>query len=185
MTKLESGIQGRMTKLIFQLLDISRSSMLARWAPIPLRLIVGYGFAEHGFAKLLRGADNFAGLLHAIGLPMPAVFSWLTIITEIVGGIMVLFGALVPLISIPMVIVLVVAIVTVHWPYGFSSIRLLAITPHGAQFGEPGYETDLLYLACIAALVLGGSGPLAVDSWPIRRIATAENVSVGRAANPR
>src|SRR5687768_17984544 len=28
----------------------------------------------------------------------------------------------------------------------------------GAQFGPPGYEVNLLYLASLAALVLGGSG---------------------------
>ena len=150
-----------------------QSLPLARWAPIPLRLIAGYGFAEHGFAKLLRGPDDFIGLLHAIGLPMPAMFAWITILTEIVGGVLMLLGALVPLISMPMMIVLAVAIVTVHWPYGFSSIKLLAITPHGAHFGEPGYETDLLYLACIIALVLGGPGPFAVDNWLRRRIAAA------------
>ena len=33
----------------------------------------------------------------------------------------------------------------------------------GAQFGQPGYETDLLYLACLATLDLAGSGPFAVD----------------------
>ena len=33
-----------------------------------------------------------------------------------------------------------------------------------------GLETDLLYLACLAALVLGGSGPLAIDGlWAKRR----------------
>jgi putative oxidoreductase len=144
------------------------ASQLARWAPLPLRLIVGYGFAEHGFAKLLRG-DNFAGLLHAMGLPMPHLLAWITILTEIAGGILVLAGALVPLVSIPMAIVLLVAIFTVHLPYGFSSIKLQEITPTGAQFGPPGYETDLLYLACLAALVMGGSGPLAVDSWLLRK----------------
>jgi putative oxidoreductase len=51
---------------------------------------------------------------------------------------------------------------TVHLPYGFSSIKLQAVTASGAQFGPPGYEVDLLYLACLAALVLGGSGPLAI-----------------------
>lgn len=35
-------------------------SALARWAPIPVRLIVGYGFMEHGYAKLARGPDSFA-----------------------------------------------------------------------------------------------------------------------------
>jgi putative oxidoreductase len=106
---------------------------------------------------------------------MPALFSWITIVTEIAGGILMLLGALVPLISIPMAIVLIVAIITVHWPYGFSSIKLQAITPHGAHFGEPGYETDLLYLACIIALVLGGAGPYAIDNWLRRSIAAARS----------
>lgn len=34
-----------------------------------------------------------------------------------------------------------------------------------AQFGPPGYECDLLYLACLAALVLGGSGAMAIDGY--------------------
>jgi hypothetical protein len=58
---------------------------------------------------------------------------------------------------------------TVHLPNGFSSIKLLAVTAAGAQFGQPGYETDLLYLACLAALVLGGSGPLAIDDFMRKR----------------
>ena len=86
---------------------------------------------------------------------------WLTILVEIFGGLAVLLGALVPLASIPMAAVLLVAMITVHLPYGFSSIKLQAVTAAGARFGPPGYETDLLYLACLAALVLGGSGPLA------------------------
>jgi putative oxidoreductase len=162
--------------LLFRINSIL-SSPLARWAPIPLRLITGYGFAEHGFAKLLRGAGDFTGLLHALHLPMPALFAWLTIVTEIAGGLLILLGALVPLISIPMAVVLLVAIVSVHWQYGFSSIKLQAITPQGAHFGEPGYETDLLYLACIAALVLGGPGPFAVDNWLKRRIEAARSTS--------
>jgi putative oxidoreductase len=158
------------------IIQLLLSSSVARWAPLPLRLIVGYGFAEHGFAKLLRGADNFTGILHAMGLPMPHVFAWITIVTEIVGGFCVLLGALVPVVSIPMAIVLLVATFTVHLPYGFSSIKLQAITPNGAQFGQPGYETDLLYLAGLTALVLGGSGPFAVDNWLFRRLAPASGV---------
>lgn len=150
--------------------DALTSASLARWAPIPLRLIVGFGFAQHGFAKLLRGPDDFTGILHALGMPAPKFLALLTIGTEIIGGLFVLLGALIPLVSIPMAIVALVAIFTVHWQYGFSSIKLQAITPHGAHFGEPGFETDLLYLACLVALVLGGSGPFAVDNWLFRKI---------------
>ena len=135
---------------------------LARWAPIPLRLIVGYGFMEHGYAKLARGPEAFAGILAALGVPGPHFMAWSTIAIELIGGLAVILGAFVPLVSVPMAAVLLVAIFTVHLPNGFSSIKLLAVTATGAQFGQPGYECDLLYLACLAALVLGGSGPLSL-----------------------
>src|SRR6201997_1565173 len=111
---------------------------------IPLRLIVGYGFMEHGFAKLARGLDAFPAILQALGVPAPHLVGWLTILIEIFGGLAVLLGALVPLASIPMAAVLLVAMFTVHLPYGFSSIKLQAVTAAGARFGPPGFETDLL-----------------------------------------
>lgn len=124
---------------------------------------------EHGFAKLSRGSDAFAGILHAMGVPAPHLMAAATIWIEVVGGLAVLLGAFIALASVPMAAVLLVAMFTVHLPYGFSSIKLKAITAAGAQFGPPGYETDLLYLACLAALVLCGSGPLSVDRLVRRR----------------
>lgn len=148
---------------VIEMLPGRRRDAADRWAPVPLRLIVGYGFMEHGFAKLARGPEAFATILHAIGVPAPHLMAWSTILIEILGGLAVILGAFVTLVSVPMAVVLLVAIFTVHLPYGFSSIKLMAVTAAGTQFGPPGYETDVLYLACLAALVLGGSGPLAVD----------------------
>ena len=143
----------------------------ARWSPMGLRLIVGLGFMEHGFAKLGRGPDSFAAILQGIGVPAPHPMAWVTILIEVLGGFAVLTGSFVTLASIPMAAVLLVAVFTVHLPNGFSSIKLLAVTPSGARFGQPGYETDLLYLACLMALVLGGPGPLAVDGLRRKRAA--------------
>src|SRR5580692_7294419 len=89
---------------------------VAVWASIPLRLIVGYGFMEHGFAKLSRGPETFAAILHTIGVPAPHLMAWLTILTELIGGLAVLLGAFVPLVSLPMAAVLFVAMLTVHLP---------------------------------------------------------------------
>jgi len=100
---------------------IPLDSRIARWAPIPLRLIVGYGFMEHGFAKLARGPEAFAAILHAIGVPGPDIMAWSTILIEVLGGLAVILGAFVTLVALPMVALLVVAIFTVHLPYGFSS----------------------------------------------------------------
>jgi putative oxidoreductase len=158
-------------------LEWLRRFPIARWAPVPLRLIVGYGFMEHGFAKLARGPDAFPAILQALGVPAPHLMGWLTIGVEIVGGLFVLLGALIPLASIPMAAVLLVAMITVHLPYGFSSIKLQAVTAAGAQFGPPGFETNLLYLACLAALVLGGSGPFAVGGLLAKRRKIARSSS--------
>ena len=139
------------------------------WWALALRAVVGYGFMAHGFAKLSRGPSAFAAILHALGVPAPDVMAWATIFVEILGGLSVLLGAFVAVASIPMAAVLVVAMFTVHLPYGFSSIKLVAVTNAGAQFGPPGYEVDLLYLACLAALVIGGCGPFSVDRLTARR----------------
>jgi putative oxidoreductase len=152
---------------------IARSIRLAPklppcWYAIPLRLIVGGGFLHHGYAKLARGPENFTHILDALGVFDPALLAWATIAIEIAGGVAVIAGLFIPLVSVPMVIVLVVAIFTVHLPNGFSSIKLLSVTSAGAHFGQPGYETDLLYLCGIVALVLGGSGPLALDRILLR-----------------
>ena len=144
--------------------NMELSSRFSRFAPISLRLIVGFGFMQHGFAKLSRGPNAFATILQALGVPSPHFMAWLTILTELLGGFAMILGAFVTLISIPMAILMLVAIFTVHLPYGFSSIKLMAVTAAGPQFGPPGYEVSLLYLACLLALVVGGPGPLAVDS---------------------
>jgi putative oxidoreductase len=66
----------------------------AQWWPIPLRLIVGYGFMEHGYAKLARGPESFANILHALGVPLPSFMAWATIAVELLGGLLILLGAL-------------------------------------------------------------------------------------------
>ena len=148
-----------------QLIAAVTRPLASRWAPIPLRLIVGCGFMQHGFAKLSRGPDTFAAILQAIGVPMPHAMAWITILTELLGGLAILIGAFLSLVSVPLVGLLLVAVFTVHLPYGFSSIKLVSVTAGRAQFGPPGYECDLLYLACLVALVLGGSGPLSIDEY--------------------
>jgi putative oxidoreductase len=127
---------------------------------------------EHGFAKLSRGPGAFAAVLQAMGVPDPHLMAWLTILTELLGGLAVLLGAFVTIASVPMIAVLLVAMFKVHLPYGFSSIKLLAVTAAGAKFGPVGYEIILLYIACLAALAIGGSGPFAIDGLISKRFHT-------------
>jgi hypothetical protein len=55
------------------------------WYTLPLRLIVGFGFMEHGYAKLARGPDAFTHVLQALGVPMPELLAWATIAVELAG----------------------------------------------------------------------------------------------------
>jgi putative oxidoreductase len=140
---------------------------------------------EHGFAKLSRGPDGFAAILLAMGVPDPHLMAWLTITTELLGGLAILLGAFVRIVSLPMMAVLLVAMFTVHLPYGFSSIRLIGVTATGARFGPVGYEVILLYIACIATLVIGGPGPWAIDEVIGRRADIRTGASgMARAAAP-
>ena len=141
---------------------------LRQWAALPLRLIVGYGFIAHGYAKFMNGPDHFAASLHALGVPASHSMAWMTIVFELLGGLAVLVGAWIPVVSLPLSAILLVAAITVHLQYGFSSIKLREVTAAGPQFGPPGYETDLLYLAALSTLVIGGAGPFALDEWLTR-----------------
>lgn len=138
---------------------------LSAWSAWPLRLIVGYGFIVHGWAKLSRGPESFAAFLHALDVPLPLFFAWVTTIAELVGGLLVLCGAFVAAASVPLSIVLLTALFTVHLPYGFFSVKLAGVTPEGVKFGPVGYEHILLYLAGLISLAIGGAGPFSVDQW--------------------
>jgi putative oxidoreductase len=145
------------------------SLALSRYGALPLRAIVGIGFLQHGYSKLSKGPEVFASILYSLHVPLPHLSAYLTIGVELLGGAALLVGAFVRWVSIPTIIVLLTAMFTVHLPYGFSSIKLKAIVDGRAQFGPPGYECVLLYVACILALVLLGPSPWSVDHYRLRR----------------
>jgi putative oxidoreductase len=147
------------------------------WALLPLRLLMGFGFAAHGFAKLSRGPEQFAAVLSAMGVPAPSLAAWLTTLLELLGGLSIMAGALVLPLSVPLAMVMLTAMFAVHLPNGFSSIKLRAVTAAGAEFGAPGYEVNLLYLAGLATLCLGGSGAASVD-----RLLTTRRQKRGRSS---
>jgi putative oxidoreductase len=140
-----------------------------RWAPLPLRLVIGYGFMAHGWAKLSRGPAGFARLLEQIGAPLPEATAWVSTLVEILGGLAILAGAFVAVVSVPLIVMMLVAMFTVHLRYGFSAINTIGLTADGPQFGPPGYEVNLLYVAGLLALILQGAGPFSIDRLLARR----------------
>jgi putative oxidoreductase len=116
------------------------------WTLLPLRLVVGLGFLLHGLAKLNRGPAKFALLLEYTGAPYPLPTAWLVTCIEILGGILLIIGLFVPLVSIPLIISMLIALFTIHIHYGFSAVNTIGLTPSGPEFGPPGYEINLLYI---------------------------------------
>lgn len=140
-------------------------SKLHRFAPLPVRFAIGYGFMAHGYAKIAKNPEHFAAILHALNVPAPHFMAWATIVIELLGGFAIMCGAFVPIATVPMLVVLLVATLTVHLQFGFTSIKLMDVVNGVPVFGPPGYETDLLYAVGLLTLLAGGAGPFAVDTW--------------------
>jgi hypothetical protein len=66
-------------------------------------------------------------------------------------------------VTLPLIVMMLVAMFTVHLRYGFSAINTIGLTADGPQFGPPGYELNLLYVAGLLVLILGGAGPFSID----------------------
>ena len=157
-------------------------ALWSQWVPVPLRLIIGIGFMVHGWAKLSRGPSGFAKLLTQIGAPLPETTAWVSTFVELLGGLAIVVGVFVEVVSVPLIVMMLVAMFTVHLKYGFSSINTIGLTPNGPQFGPPGYEINLLYIAGLLALILGGAGPLSIDRLLARERGLPERPSAHQRA---
>ena len=140
------------------------------WSLLPLRLMIGFGFAAHGYAKLHRGPNKFAGILASVGVPQPHLTAWVTALLEFFGGIGLMAGAFVLPFTVPLAVIMLTALFTVHLRYGFSSVVLKGVTPSGAQFGPVGYELNLLYITGLLTFAISGAGALSVDEWLHRKL---------------
>jgi putative oxidoreductase len=147
------------------------------WPNLLLRLMLGFGFASHGWSKLSRGPAAFGEILFHIGIPFPHLTAWVTAFVELLGGLSLIVGLLVIPISIPLGIVVLTAMFTVHLQYGFLTIKLQAVTPAGAHFGPPGYEISLLYIIGLLVLVLGGSGRYSLDNLLLSKFKSRQSTA--------
>jgi len=136
----------------------------AQWAPLVLRLIIGFGFMQHGWAKLSRGPAGFEKLLILTGVPLAHINSWLAPLVELLGGFAIMVGAFTFIVSIPLIITMLVAMFTIQLNFGFSAVKTIGLSASGPLFGPPGYEINLLYIAGLISLMLSGAGKLSIDS---------------------
>ena len=126
----------------------------------PATAEVGFGFMAHGVAKLSKGPDAFAAILSAMSVPLPHLMAWVTISLELLGGLAFLLGAYVAVASVPMTVLLAVA--TSRYICHTDLLDQVDGFRRAGAVGPPGYECDLLYIACMVALALSGPGPLSL-----------------------
>jgi putative oxidoreductase len=145
------------------------SKNYGQWAPLGLRLIIGFGSMAHGWAKLSRGPAGFEKLLTQLGVPFPHLTSWVVPLTELLGGLALFLGLFVSITAVPLIFTMLVAMFTVQINYGFSSVKTIGLTPNGPLFGPPGYEINLLYIAGLISIILTGAGILSIDALITKR----------------
>src|SRR5215469_15975269 len=160
------------------MLKLQEQANALGWPNLFLRLILGFGFAAHGWSKLSQGPGRFGEILSQLGVPFPHAAAWLTIATELLGGLSLILGAFVIPMSVPLIILMLTAIFTSQFQDGFLTIKLKAVTGAGAEFGPPGYEINLLYMIGLLVLVLGGPGRFSVDNLLISKFRSLRNSQV-------
>ena len=153
---------------------LEKVNFASRWTLLPLRLVMGAGFLAHGLAKWNRGPEKFGLLLQHTGVPFPLQTAWLVTGLEVFGGLALTVGLLVTVVSIPLIVSMVVAIVTVQGHFGFSSVNTIGLTASGPVFGPPGYEINLLYIAGLLAVGLSKPTALSMDGLLMRREAPGD-----------
>lgn len=92
--------------------------------------------AEDGLAPAASVVSWFGNPDWGLGLPYPTLMAWLATYTEVVGAVLLLVGFAVRWVSIPLMVTMVVAAVTVHWEHGWQVIAS-AKAPFAAEHLGP------------------------------------------------
>ena len=124
------------------------------WVTLPLRLALGIIMFAHGAQKVfgIYGGRGWSAWV-AGEAPMGLRPSWLWLgaaaLVELLGGLFVLFGFLTRLSAVLIALVMLVAIIGVHWGAFFANNR--------------GFEYPLALLAMAITLIITGGGQASVD----------------------
>ncbi len=118
---------------------------------LSMRLLLAYGLLQPAMMKI-KNFDSIVEWFDSLGLPLPMVNAALATTTESLGVVLLALGLGIRFISLPLIFVMIVAIVTVHWGNGFEA-------------SENGSEIPLYYIAMLISLFSFGSGKFGIDYW--------------------
>ena len=148
-----------------------------RYGPAVLRLVVGATFMAHGAQKLfgIWGGGGLAGTaasFDSMGLSPGYPLAVAVALTESLGGLLLMAGALTPYAAVALIITMLGAIWNVHLVNGF--FINWALTPGQGH----GIEYNAILIAALSCLIFTGPGALSIDH---RRARHAESYAAGRA----
>ena len=113
------------------------------------RLAIAYGFYEPAMMKF-KDIGSVAEWFGSMGIPFPTLNAYMAASTEVLGVVLLTLGLLTRAISIPLIIIMIVAIVTVHLPNGFSA-------------GNNGFEIPFYYMLFLLTFLSHGAGKFSLD----------------------
>ncbi|NLE78255.1 MAG: DoxX family protein [Rhodococcus sp.] len=114
------------------------------------RIGIGAIFLAHGLQKVQNGQEAMSSGFESMGVPLPAVSAFLVTWLEVLGGIALIVGALVPVVGALFVIVMAGAYFSTH-------------ADNGLWVSDGGYELVLALGAASLILAVVGSGRFGVD----------------------
>lgn len=114
------------------------------------RLVLAYGFYEPAMMKW-NNIGNVSQWFVSLGIPFPTLNAYLAATTELLGVVLIAIGFLTRVISLPLIVIMIVAIFTVHIGNGFSA-------------GDNGFEIPLYYLLFLGLFLSHGAGKFSVDN---------------------
>ena len=118
--------------------------------PLLFRLILSYGFYDPAMKKI-GNIDGIAQWFAGMNYPFPTLNAYMAATTEFSGFVLLFLGLGTRIISIPLMVIMLVAIFTVHFGNGFNA-------------GDNGFEIPLYYLFMLISLLITGPGRLSLDS---------------------
>ena len=119
------------------------------------RLTLAYGFYEPAMKKW-QGIDNVASWFGSMGIPFPTINAYMAASVETLGVILLTLGLMTRLISIPLIVVMLVAIFLVHFPNGFSA-------------GDNGFEIPFYYMLFLMIFTSFGAGKFSLDNFLFKK----------------
>ena len=115
-----------------------------------VRVVLAYGFYNPALMKW-SNIDATVEWFSSLGIPFPTVSTFLVASFEVIAVVLLLLGFFIRFISIPLMVIMSVAILTVHLPNGFS-------------VGNNGFEIPLYYFLFLSILATQGAGKFSVDA---------------------